>query len=377
MAAVVVLGFVAVSLGLVYWQVLRAPALAMRAGNPRALEAQRGIDRGTIVDRHGVVLASSVRTAKGFQRRYTLPSLSPVIGYSSVRYGQDGLEKAFNSQLTGTSGDLWTALANQVLERPQVGDRLTLSIDANLQRVADQAMGSASGAAILMKPQTGEVLAMVTRPYFDANKLATELPRLQHDASGALFNRATLGLFPPGSTYKIVTVSAGLSTGAVTPQTPYHEPNPTFLVDGFPVRGRNLPPGMTDVNLDQAFQYSCNLCFAQLGLKLGWPATQQYAARFGIGKPVPFDIPVRTSRLYDPGTRLSRVLLANTAYGQGQLVVTPLQMLLITAAIANGGQIPQPHLVMKETTPAGQTVAQWSGGTLGAAVDAGVAGQVK
>jgi peptidoglycan glycosyltransferase len=112
-------------------------------------------------------------------------------------------------------------------------------------------------------------------------------------------------------------------------------------------------------------------------LQLGWQRLEQVASQFGLGREIPFDIPVRTSQLHDPQTDLSRVLLANTAYGQGQLQVTPLQMALVTAAIANGGSMPRPHVVVRQSTRAGQTVADFSGGTLGTAVDSRVAGDVR
>src|SRR5262249_48454942 len=129
--------------------------------------------------------------------------------------------------------------------------------------------------------------------------------------------------------------------------------------------------------LTQAFQYSCNPCFAQLGLQLGWPRFQQAAEAFGLDKSFQFDLPVATSRLHDPNADLSRVLLANTAYGQGQLQVTPLQMALITAAVANGGVMPQPHLVVHEATRGGQAVADFGGGSLGSPINGQVAGQVR
>ncbi len=376
-AAVIILCFVVVSLDLVYWQVFRAPELAARAGNPRAVEEQQELQRGTILDRRGVVLAKSVRSGNAYVRQYAVASLSPVIGYSSIRFGQDGLEKSFNSQLTGSTGDLGDALNALVFPQGRVGNSLTLSIDANLQQVADNALGNVSGAAIVMNAKTGEILAMVTKPYFNANNVETELPAHQNDPAGPFFNRATLGLFPPGSTFKIVTASAALATGTAKPDTQFHEPTDSFMVDGFAVHGRNLPPGMVEASLTQAFQYSCNPCFAELGLQLGWPKLQDYAERFNIGKPIPFDVPTSTSRLYDPGAQLSRVLLANTAYGQGQLAVSPLQMLLITSAIAGNGSMPQPHLVTKQSTPDGRLIAQYGGGTLGSVLDPSVAAQVK
>jgi peptidoglycan glycosyltransferase len=376
-ALLVVLAFSIVSLDLVYWQVIRAPELATRAGNPRAAQELQEIDRGLIVDRHGMVLARSVPSQNGFTRQYTLPELSPLIGYASVRYGQAGIEKAYSEQLSGSAGDLGQALAKLVLGQPRVGDTLTLSIDAKLQQAADQALGDAAGAAIVMKPQTGEILAMATRPSFDANKLETDFPQLQNNPAAPLLERATQGLYPPGSTFKVLTTAALLAGGVAQPDTRINQSGDTFVVDGFTVRGSNLPNGLRNPTLTQAVEYSCNPCFAQLGVQLGWPKLQQAAEAFGIGKPPPFDVPVAASRLTDPGADLSRVLLANTAYGQGQLQVTPLQMALITAAIANGGTMPQPHVVIRQSTRAGQPVADFGGGSLGAPVDGRVAGQVR
>ncbi|MFI5266600.1 MAG: peptidoglycan D,D-transpeptidase FtsI family protein [Chloroflexota bacterium] len=376
-AFLIVLAFAIVSLDLVYWQVIRAPELDRRAGNPRAAQALQDIDRGRIVDRHGTVLAQSIRGANGFSRQYALADLSPLIGYSSVRFGQAGIEKSWNDQLSGSAGDLWQSFTDLVLERPRVGDTLTLSIDAKLQQTADQAMGDAAGAAIVMKPQTGEILAMATKPFFDANRLETDLPQLQNNPAAPLLERATQGLYPPGSVFKVLTATALLAANVATPDTRINQTGDTFVVDGFSVRGSNLPKGLANPTLTQAMQYSCNPCFAQLGLQLGWQRLRQAAEAFGIDKPIPFDVPVSTSHLHDPNADLSRVLLANTAYGQGQLQVTPLQMALITAAIANGGNMPRPRVVVHEATRAGQGISDFAGGSLGSPIDARVAGEVR
>ncbi|MBV9121111.1 MAG: penicillin-binding protein 2, partial [Chloroflexi bacterium] len=203
------------------------------------------------------------------------------------------------------------------------------------------------------------------------------LPQLQGSGTGALVNRATQGLYPPGSVFKIVTASAVLANDTAAPETRIQQRGDTFTVDGFVVRGSNLPNGLVDPTLTQAFQYSCNPCFAQLGLGLGWPKLTQQAEAFGIDKQVPFDLPVQTSRLHDANADLSRVLLANTAYGQGQLQVTPLQMALIGAVVANGGSMPRPRLVTRETTRAGQLVAEFPQGSLGTPLDGRVAGQMR
>jgi peptidoglycan glycosyltransferase len=377
MAVLVVLGFVIVSLDLVYWQVIRAPDLNKRAGNPRAAQAQQQIDRGTIVDRKGMVLAQSVKGQNGFTRQYARPDLSPLIGYASGRFGRAGIESSFSDQLEGSAGDLGQALTNLILQRPRVGDTLTLSIDAGLQQTADQALGDAAGAAIVMKLDTGEILAMVSKPFFDANQIETQLAQLQNNPSGALVERATQGLYPPGSTFKMLTTTALLANGTAKPDTKIQQQGDTFVVDGFTVRGSNLPRGVVNPTLTEAFQYSCNPCFAQLGLQLGWPKLQQAAESFSIGKALKFDVPVSTSRLYNSGTDQSRVLLANTAYGQGQLAVTPLEMALIGAAIAKNGSIPQPHVVIKQSTRAGQQITEFAGGTVGTPMDGNVAGQVR
>jgi len=376
-AFLIVLAFSIVSLDLVYWQVIRAPELDRRAGNPRAAQALQDVDRGRIVDRHGTVLAQSIRGASGFSRQYALASLSPLIGYSSIRFGQAGIEKSWNDQLSGSAGDLGQALTNLMLQRPRVGDTLTLSIDAKLQQTADQALGDAAGAAIVMKPRTGEILAMATKPFFDANRLDADLPQLQNNPAAPLLDRASQGLYPPGSIFKILTASALLAANVANPDTRINQTSDTFVVDGFTVRGSNLPRGLANPTFTQAMEYSCNPCFAQLGLQLGWQRLQQTAEAFGIDKPLAFDVPVSTSHLHDPGAELSRVLLANTAYGQGQLQVTPLQMALITAAIANGGSMPQPRVVVHQATRAGQAVADFGGGSLGSPVDGKVADEVR
>ncbi|HEY8744922.1 MAG TPA: penicillin-binding transpeptidase domain-containing protein, partial [Chloroflexota bacterium] len=209
-------GFLVLTLALVYWQVIRAADVGQSPGNPRTVQAERNVVRGNIVDSRGVLLAQNA-PAHPDVRQYTEQSLSNVIGYDSVRYGRADLEASYNAYLDGQIGVLpGLAALDGLFHIPRAGDNLTLTIDVGLQRLADSALGNHKGVVLVLQPATGAVLAMVSKPYFDPNTLDQNWQTLSTDANRVLLNRATQAVYPPGSTFKLVTASAALETGAVT-----------------------------------------------------------------------------------------------------------------------------------------------------------------
>ena len=365
LAAILLVSFGAVALGLTYWQAVRANDLVYGPNNARLIEEEKQILRGRILDAGGRVLAYSERTPQGIVRHYTDPSTALVTGYTSDRYGSSGLESSFARYLRGdVQANPLDTLANQALHRPQVGADLQLTLDSHLQAVATQAMGSDKGAIVALDPRTGAVLAMVSTPHFDPNNLEAQWDRLEKDPAKPLYNRATLGLYTPGSVFKIVTASAAIDLGLVDLDKHYRCTD-DLTVDGFVIKNKNHP-GISDVTFVDDFAYSCNVTFAKTGLGLGFnplpvgddvpnpaPWTNSidesrrhfldYARRFGLEAPLPFDLPTSASRV--GSQNLSRVELANSAFGQGQLLVSPLQMALASATVANGGKMPEPYLV--------------------------------
>ncbi|HLJ67640.1 MAG TPA: penicillin-binding transpeptidase domain-containing protein [Chloroflexota bacterium] len=376
-----------------YWQVIAASSMVGRADNPRQQVASLEIRRGLIVDRNGVVLAQRTIDAAGLvHRSYSDPSLSQVIGYDSLRYGKSELESTYDDYLTGkVLGTSWHSFIDQLEHKPVVGDNLTLTIDDRLQQQVASFLPGSPSAAIVANPHTGEILAMASNPGFDANQVSADnasyWSSLLQDPQSPLVNRAVDGYYPPGSTFKVATLSAALDTGVETLDTQFDGQAATgpLTVDSHTFCDNviqscapfnNLPAGVTSVSLEQALMYSDNIVFAQVGLKLGKQRFLDYARRFGVDQTTPFDIPVQVSHVATPGETFDNVQLASTAFGQGGLNVTPLQMLMVTEAQANGGVIPRPVLVKQVTSPDGSVVKSASYGTLYQPESAATAAQV-
>jgi peptidoglycan glycosyltransferase len=345
-----------------YWGVIRSPELVRAPDDAAVIAAARTVPRGRILDRAGTVLARNKADANGeLYRVYAGPAISQVVGYASRQYGEAGLERAYDAELSGLAGDpLTDALAKFGSNRYDPRD-LTLSISYDLQKAAAKELGNRRGAVVMLDPRTGEVLALASTPTYDASAIANPatsqaaFAALQDDPSQPLLPRATLGRYVPGSVFKIVTAIAGLGSGAITPATTYkQQPGAErngLLVDGFRVRdGHHLFTGSTPLDLVSATEVSCNIWYALTGLKTGGADLVAYAQRMGFGSALPFDLPTAASQVTNgkgtqPGGFLDDVELANAAYGQAETFVTPLQMALVAATVANRGELMRPRLV--------------------------------
>ena len=345
-----------------YWGVVRAPDLSRSPDDAAVIAAARTVPRGKILDRDGTVLASNKADRNGeLYRVYVSPTVSQVVGYASRIYGRAGLERTYDAELTGLAGDpLTDAFAKFGADRYNPKD-LTVSLSYDLQRAAVTALGKRRGAIVMLDPRTGEVLALASTPTYDASKLAdpttaaATFEALRDSPAQPLLPRATLGRYVPGSVFKIVTAIAGLGSGAINPETTY-EAQPTaerngLLVQGFRVRdGHHPETGSTALDLVGATEVSCNIWFALSGLRTGGAALVDYASRMGFGAPLPFDLPTAASQVTngsgtDPGGFVDEVELANASYGQAETFVTPLQMALVAATVANHGELMRPRLV--------------------------------
>ena len=360
---VLVVAFAVLAAGAGYWQVYRAGPLSSAADNPLVIAASRDVVRGRILDRDGRVLATNKRDANGEPyRSYGDDSLAPIIGYASLLYGTAGLERAYDAELTGTSRpDQVDELLKKFDSHPYDPQQLTLSLSLPLQKDAVQELGSDSGAVVMLDPRTGEVLALASTPTFDASAIAN--PMTAADAFAAaradpgqpLLDRAVQGRYVPGSVFKIVTSIAALGSGAITPDTTFPEQPAAekngLVVSGFRIHEHQGVPA-TSLDLAGATEVSSNVFFALTGLRTGGQALADWAARLGFGAPIPFDVPTASSQVTNGGGGIGGgftddVELANAAYGQAETLVTPLQMALVAATIANGGTLMKPHLVTK------------------------------
>lgn len=327
---------------LAYWQAWRTD-LADDERNPRMLEAFNDPGRGRILDREGNVLAESLADGS---RYYHDASSAHAVGYLDPRYGSQGVEFVFTGELTGNRAAGWRgALDAEFTRGGLVGDDIRLTLDPEVQAAAAAALGARRGAVIALDPRNGDVLAMVSVPTYDPGALGTNGDALMADPASPLLNRATQGLYPPGSTFKTVTAAAALGGIIVTPETLVTCPG-EIVIDGFPISCRNVPQGVGTYPFRDAFAYSVNAIFADIGVKTGWDRLLRTARAFGFESEPEFTLESAASQVYAPGSELSRVLLASTAFGQGELLATPLQMAMVAATIANGGELARPRLTL-------------------------------
>lgn len=344
-------------------QVVSADSLRDDGRNARTLYASYSAERGAILV-GGAPIAQSMPTTDEykFQRTYTNgPLYAPVTGYFTLNQGNTGIEGSLNDYLSGTSNQQFFDQVNAILtgQSPK-GASVSLTIDAAVQQAAWDALGDLSGAVIAIRPKTGEIIAMVSKPTFDPNTLAVHDTKkvidtydtLLADPTGPLFNRTMSGaLDPPGSTFKLVVTAAALESGKFTPDSQF--PNPATLQ--LPQSNKVISNsdgdtcgGTSTVSIADALRLSCNIPFAQIGLAVGSRAILQQAEKFGFNSTV--DVPMRSTEsvyprgLDDPQTMLS-------AFGQSSVRASPLQMAMVSMAIANGGTLMQPTLVDSVIAP--------------------------
>lgn len=344
--------------------------------DPRQREANETDNRGSILDRNGVVLAEQAENESGqVVRVYPEASTTGLTGYySPLLFGDSQIEAAYAEQLTGREGgNPVSEWLDEVLNRERDGYDVQLTIDVELQRLANELLGERAGAVVLMDAESGEVLAMHGAPGYDPNRLYadSDSPPEQINAARAyweelatredspLLFRPTMGLYVPGSIFKMVTASAVIDAGISDPDTMYRDEG-VLEVDGRVIIELNRPDeNRADWTLEESFAYSLNVVFARIGLELEADLLSEYAERFGFGQEIPFDLPVNESLLTTgEGGLDSRTLVADTAFGQGELLVTPLQMALITSTIANDGEMMEPRLVDRVLDPGGDVLEE-------------------
>lgn len=359
-----------------YVQIVAGPGIAANPYNPR--HALLSAHRGRILGSDGTVLAQTV----GEKRSYPLgASLAQTIGYISARYGTSGLEDAFDRALTPpeTTGDIG-AQFGEILQA--FGGKQTISRGADVVTTLDPAIEQAlfgdldrysRGAGVVIDPRTGAVLALASVPSFDPNDLAASFPSLLHDRSSPLLNRSIDGLYPPGSTFKIFTAASALDSGTVTMQSTFYDPG-YYTIGNFTLHDDEGEATGTQ-DLTGAFALSSNVDFGQIALKMGTGTFYTYLERWGIGQSLDFQLPASRGRVPSKSSVVPGEL-AQMGFGQGALLMTPLQMALIASTIADGGSEPRPYIVRQVVRP-GTPGSSYGSAELAAPISADTAGNVK
>jgi peptidoglycan glycosyltransferase len=357
--AVIVVLFALLVVWTTRWTVFDANALNHNALNVRTLIATLQIKRGRILADDGQVLARSVKQkSTGYWlRTYPGGSLfSQPVGYSDLRSNQSaGLERYRLDDLKGAQTTL-NSVFGPLGGNQDVGDDVYTTLDPKAQTLARQELAGRAGSVVALNPRTGAVLAMYSNPTYDSNHFNAPC------SDACQLNRATQGQYPPGSTFKVVTATAGIDSGKYTPDSLINGNSPK-TISGVPLQNDNNQ-SFGQITLTKALTDSVNTVFAQVAENVGRPTMTKYMKRFGFYALPPIDLPsdeLRKSRPFDfkgrafkPGSPNEDI--GRIGIGQGGLLVTPLQMAMVAAAVANGGKLMEPRLTSKVVNVDGQTV---------------------
>ncbi len=351
------------------WTIFDASALRENKLNARMLLEQERIHRGPIVAADGTVLARDIRGSEDtYERRYPTGSqFANAIGYSFIDPGDTGLEQFRNSALNGQSATNLQAILNQLQGKEPQGEKVVTTLDSAAQRVANTELTGDHGAVVALEPRTGAVTVMASSPSFNPNSLRSSkgYEQVAKNGQDPLVNRAVQDGYAPGSTFKLVTATAAIDTGAFTPESTLSGRN-GILVSGVPL-DNDENESFGQITLTQALAKSVNTVYAQVAERLGKRTLARYMDRFGFDRKPQLDYPAEemsASGEYEGARLLSptsaAVDVGRLGIGQDKLEVTALQMAEVAAAIANGGRLMVPHLTSRIVDAEGRTVQRIS-----------------
>ena len=375
--------FVALVAMSTYW-LWKAPDLEARRGNPQLVVRQVTIKRGLIYAANGKTIFATNRKKRvqgrtWYLRRYPTDGLvAATVGYSTIERSRTGLEESLNDYLTGSNANLRTLFDRTVDTLKGItrqGNDVITTIDVAAQKTAVEALAGKCGAAVALDPRDGRVLAIASTPTYDPNLAEKKFAQILQikgpcEPASPLVNRATNDLFIPGSTFKVVTAAAALDSGRFTTQSTFDDPGYCTEYgkrvsnyadqDGAEVFGR--------VDFPTALEHSINSVFCNIGKAIGPGLVLDYAKRFGFYEDPPLETPseerlrsglYQGAKLFEP-TEPNQVDPGRLAFGQERLLVTPLQMAMVVAGIANGGILMEPHVVDRIVNPDGNVVTRTS-----------------
>lgn len=381
LSVVVLLLFLSLLLATSWVQYAGASQVSAGQGNVRQIYREFGRERGPIVVADQPIAASTeVGGDYQYLREYPGgPLYAHATGFYSIVFGTTGMEEAANEELAGTADSLfYTRIGQTLTGQAPTGGSVELTLDPAAQQAASDALGDQRGAVVALEPSTGRVLAMVSTPSYDPAGLAShdlgEVQRtweaLNADEARPLDNRAIAGrTYPPGSVFKIVTAAAALESGDYTPESEL--PGPAALdlplTDAVLPNYDDRPCGPNDTTtLAEAMRISCNSAFGQLGIDLGGDALRQQADRFGYDTEL--DIPLTVTQSTVPAD-MNAPQSAQAAVGQFDVRVTPLEVAMTSAAVANDGVMMRPQLVRTVRGPDLQVIEDVQPDVMGTPVE--------
>lgn len=337
------------------WTVLEAQSLADNPSNRRPLIEEQRIPRGLILASNGTVLARSRGEGSGQDRTYTRVyptggTFGHPVGYSFIRNGRRGIELYRNDELTGGE-DEFASILSGLESRDREGNDVVTNLDVAGTQAAVAGLAGRKGAVVAIEPKTGKVRVMVSIPEYDPNLIPSQFGRINNDPNHPLLNRTTQELYPPGSTFKVVTATAALDSGKVRPDTIIDGSSPK-TISGVPLEnsgGQDFGP----ISFTDALTNSVNTVFAQVGERVGRETLVEYMKRFGFyedpqldypdGQMIPSGVLNGDGDYVDDGFDAGRVAIGQGGL-EGEIRTGPLQMALVAAAVANKGRLMKPRL---------------------------------
>jgi peptidoglycan glycosyltransferase len=354
---------VALMANLAWIQIFHAKSLRDAPQNHRVAAQQMRVKRGLILGFDGSTIAGDVKRSGYYYRTYPQGVVAPqIVGYDSVRYGQAGIESSMNGYLSGSKSGT-QSLVDRLLGRHTPGANVELTIVPAVQKVAQSALGAQVGAIVALDPTTGAVIAVASGPSYNPARIDASFKKLARSANAPLLSRATQGLYPPGSSFKVVTATAALSLGKVTPTTSFDD---TGTYDIYGGKVTNYHGEVFGAHtFTKALTDSINTTFAKVGTLIGQTALIDQMEHFGFYQTPPLELPpgmvypsgrYARSKLLSTGTAMNPLQVAWAAVGQESVLATPLQMALVAAGVADGGKVMKPYLVQRVTSSRGRVL---------------------
>lgn len=316
--------------------------ISSNAYNSRLRYVDNTIRRGDIMDLDGEVLATSELQSDGtYIRKYPRGRMAAhITGYSSV--GKTGVEAAENFEMMALHNEFFQRVIGIATGKELMGNSVVVTVDMDIQSTAGNLLGNAKGAIVVMEPSTGRILALQAYPDFDPNKVAANWDSLKDDEDSPLVNRGTQGVYPPGSTFKLVT-ALSIMENVKDWQTRTYECKGEASFENKVIHCyKNKVHGTVDMK--QALTVSCNCYFAQMATEIGPGKLREVMARVGMETPAKFELAYSQSKI-GLESEASQSELVETAIGQGRTAVTPLYMAMLASAIANEGIMMQPYII--------------------------------
>lgn len=332
----------AMAIYLTFFQMFKSSFYADHNLNSRNFTDEQKVIRGNILDRNGKILTYSEKNSTGKHIRYNNYDYlyTPIIGYSSNRYGRSGIEAKYNKELLNiASNEDFIGKLKSSYDQKLRGNDVRLTIDNQVQSYIYDLMGNKKGACIVIDPKTGEIISMVSKPTFNVNKVDENWDDLTKDTNGIMINRATQGLYPPGSIFKIFSSILILENDIDQD----FDDQGFVKIDGFEVNNLNKK-AYGKINLQEALIYSSNAFFAKKSTLIATDTYYDLQKRMHLGTSFNFDIGTNVSKMVYSGG-LSRLDKSMAAFGQGDNLVTPLDMAMMISTIANDGVLLKPRLV--------------------------------